>query len=139
MPAGRGGCFKAAFLLAPARWNVWASHSRPPSLPRPCACFLHCRQCVIGDGVRLSNCVLLHRVKVKSYARVADSIVGWGSSSEQPRGVPGREVVGESRVHSTELHRVCWMHSLGRQHCARREASQDGSARTAFMPRPDLA
>ena len=40
------------------------------------------RGCTIGDGVRLSNCVLLHRVKVKSYARVADSIVGWGTSSE---------------------------------------------------------
>lgn len=36
--------------------------------------------CVIGDGVRISNSVLLHRVKVKNYARVNDAIVGWGSS-----------------------------------------------------------
>ena len=41
--------------------------------------------CVIGDGVRISNSVLLHRVKVKNYARVNDAIVGWGSSGTSLR------------------------------------------------------
>ena len=47
------------------------------------------RGCTIGDGVRLSNCVILHRVKVKNYARVADAIVGWASTSECCQGVGG--------------------------------------------------
>ena len=46
----------------------------PPSLP-PCSC-------EIGDGVRLSNCVILNRVIIKNYARVADSIIGWSTKSE---------------------------------------------------------
>lgn len=53
------------------------------------------KQCTIGDGVRLSNCVLLHRVKVKDYAHVADSIVGWGSSVGSWARVDGKTVIGE--------------------------------------------
>jgi hypothetical protein len=47
--------------------------------------------CTVGNGVRLANCVLLHRVKVKDYARVADSIVGWGTSGEEEERGRGKE------------------------------------------------
>jgi len=44
--------------------------------------FTNMRSCEIGDGVRLSNCVILNRVSIKNYARVADSIIGWSSKRE---------------------------------------------------------
>ena len=51
--------------------------------------------CEVGDGVRLSNCVLLHRVKVKAHARIVDSIVGWGTSVGRWARVDSRAVIGE--------------------------------------------
>jgi mannose-1-phosphate guanylyltransferase len=53
------------------------------------------KECVIADGVRLSNCVLLHRVKVKNYSRIADSIVGWGCSVGRWARVDNKAVLGE--------------------------------------------
>eukprot|EP00890_Picochlorum_soloecismus_P001752 jgi/Picsp_1/2578/NSC_00809-R1_gdp-mannose pyrophosphorylase len=50
---------------------------------------------VIGDGVRLSNCVILHRVKVKNYARIADSIIGWGTSVGRWARIENKAVIGE--------------------------------------------
>jgi NDP-sugar pyrophosphorylase family protein len=54
--------------------------------------YLPC-SCEIGNGVRLSNCVILNRVQIKNYARVADSILGWSSkgargSASHPAMVP---------------------------------------------------
>jgi mannose-1-phosphate guanylyltransferase len=51
--------------------------------------------CEIGAGVRLSNSVLLHRVKVKDYARVADSIVGWASTLGSWSRLENKCVIGE--------------------------------------------
>jgi mannose-1-phosphate guanylyltransferase len=51
--------------------------------------------CKIGNGVRLSNCVLLHRVEIKNYARVADSIVGWGSRLGTWSRLENHSVIGE--------------------------------------------
>ena len=62
------------------------------------------KMCVIGDGVRLSNCVILHRVKVKSYARVADSIVGWGSSVGQWSRIDNKAVIGEDVFIGDEIY-----------------------------------
>ena len=60
--------------------------------------------CTIGDGVRLSNCVLLHRVKVKNYSRVADSIVGWGSSVGQWARIDNKAVIGEDVFVGDEIY-----------------------------------
>lgn len=62
------------------------------------------KECVIGDGVRLSNCVLLHRVKVKNYARVNDSIVGWGCSVGQWARVDNKAVLGEDVFIGDEIY-----------------------------------
>lgn len=62
------------------------------------------RLCVIGDGVRLSNCVLLNRVKVKNYARVSDSIVGWGSSIGSWARVDNKAVIGEDVFVADEVY-----------------------------------
>ncbi len=51
--------------------------------------------CEIGDGVRLSNCVLLHRVKVKDYAHVQDSILGWGTQVGRWARIENKAVIGE--------------------------------------------
>lgn len=51
--------------------------------------------CEIGDGVRLSNCVLLHRVKVKNYSHVADSILGWGTQVGRWARIENKAVIGE--------------------------------------------
>lgn len=60
--------------------------------------------CIIGNGVRLSNCVLLHRVKVKNYARVADCIVGWGSSVGQWARLDNKAVIGEDVFIGDEIY-----------------------------------
>lgn len=60
--------------------------------------------CVIGDGVRLSNCVLLHRVKVKSFARIADSIVGWGTQVGQWARIDNKAVIGEDVFVGDEIY-----------------------------------
>lgn len=57
----------------------------PPPNPTP-FCARAC-SCEIGDGVRLSNCVILNRVVIKNYARVADSIIGWSSKGGWGGGV----------------------------------------------------
>lgn len=62
------------------------------------------KACVIGDGVRLSNCVLLHRVTVNNYARVSDSIVGWGSSVGSWARVDNKAVIGEDVVIKDEVY-----------------------------------
>ena len=51
--------------------------------------------CVIGEGVRIRDAVLLHGVKVKDFARVADSIVGWSSSVGRWSRVENKAVLGE--------------------------------------------
>ncbi len=51
--------------------------------------------CVIGEGVRIRDAVLLHGVKVKDYARVADSILGWSSSVGRWSRVENKAVLGE--------------------------------------------
>ena len=63
------GCAAAAHPAA----SGWLTQRL--SFPPSCSC-------EIGDGVRLSNCVILNRVTVKKYARVADSIIGWSSKRE---------------------------------------------------------
>ncbi|KAL4539480.1 hypothetical protein Ndes2437B_g02148 [Nannochloris sp. 'desiccata'] len=62
------------------------------------------KMCVIGDGVRLSNCVILHRVKVKNFARVADSIVGWGTSVGQWARIDNKAVIGEDVFIGDEIY-----------------------------------
>lgn len=62
------------------------------------------KNCVIEDGVRLSNCVILHRVKVKNYARVADSIVGWSSSVGQWARIDNKAVIGEDVFIGDEIY-----------------------------------
>ncbi|GAB4814853.1 hypothetical protein N2152v2_001899 [Parachlorella kessleri] len=62
------------------------------------------RGCTIGDGVRLSNCVILHRVKVKNYARVADAIVGWASTIGQWARVENKAVIGEDVFVGDEIY-----------------------------------
>jgi mannose-1-phosphate guanylyltransferase len=52
-------------------------------------------ECEIGDGVRIRDSVLLHRVKVHNYARMADSIVGWGSSLGKWSRLENKAVIGE--------------------------------------------
>lgn len=59
--------------------------------------------CTVGNGVRLANCVLLHRVKVKDYARVADSIVGWGTSVGSWARVDNKSVIGEDVFIADEI------------------------------------
>lgn len=49
------------------------------------------RSCEIGDGVRLSNCVILNRVAIKNFSLIQDSIIGWSSKSEQGRWFGGRK------------------------------------------------
>eukprot|EP00884_Botryococcus_braunii_P006958 jgi/Botrbrau1/16263/Bobra.0066s0047.1 len=51
--------------------------------------------CEIGDGVRIRDSVLLHRVVVKNYARVADSIIGWGGSVGKWARIENKSVIGE--------------------------------------------
>ncbi|KAK9814845.1 hypothetical protein WJX72_012522 [[Myrmecia] bisecta] len=51
--------------------------------------------CELGNGVRISNSVLLHRVKVKNFARCADSIVGWGSTLGRWSRIENKTVIGE--------------------------------------------
>jgi mannose-1-phosphate guanylyltransferase len=60
--------------------------------------------CVVADGVRLSNCVLLHRVKVRNYARVADSIVGWGTQVGQWARIDNKAVIGEDVFVGDEIY-----------------------------------
>ena len=62
------------------------------------------QNCTIGDGVRLSNCVLLHRVSVKNYARVSDSIVGWGSKVGQWARIDNKAVIGEDVFVGDEIY-----------------------------------
>ena len=62
-------------------------HPTPLHIHPPAAAPLRSpvRSCEIGDGVRLSNCVILNRVTIKNYALVADSIIGWSSKREAGR------------------------------------------------------
>jgi mannose-1-phosphate guanylyltransferase len=53
------------------------------------------KDCVIGDGVRIRDSVLLHRVKVRDHARIADAIVGWESSVGAWARVENKAVIGE--------------------------------------------
>ncbi|KAK9810857.1 hypothetical protein WJX73_002434 [Symbiochloris irregularis] len=58
-------------------------------------------ECEIANGVRISNSVLLHRVKVRDYSRIADSIIGWGSSTGRWTRIDNKCVIGED-VHVRE-------------------------------------
>ncbi|CAK0785405.1 cytochrome c1 [Coccomyxa viridis] len=51
--------------------------------------------CELENGVRVANSVLLHRVKVKDFARVSDSIIGWGSSVGKWARIDNKSVIGE--------------------------------------------
>ncbi|KDD72216.1 hypothetical protein H632_c3685p0, partial [Helicosporidium sp. ATCC 50920] len=62
------------------------------------------KQCVIGDGVRLANCVLLHRVEVKNYACVTNSIVGWGSTVGSWARLDNKAVIGEDVTVGDEIY-----------------------------------
>ena len=62
------------------------------------------KNCVIANGVRLTNCVLLHRVKVKNYALIADSIVGWGTSVGQWSRINNKAVIGEDVFIGDEIY-----------------------------------
>ena len=57
---------------------------------------------VVGDGVRLLECTLLAGAKVESYARVAESIVGWSSIVRSWCRVEGGAVLGEDVTVSGE-------------------------------------
>lgn len=59
--------------------------------------------CVIGDGVRISNSVLLHRVSVKNYSRIHDSIIGWGCAVGAWARVDNKAVIGEDVVIKDEV------------------------------------
>lgn len=62
------------------------------------------KNCVIGDGVRVSDAVLLHRVKVKNYARISESIVGWGTSVGQWARIDNKAVIGEDVFIGNEIY-----------------------------------
>lgn len=51
--------------------------------------------CEIGDGVRIVNSVILHRVTIKNFARVADSILGWSSTVGSWTRIENKSVIGE--------------------------------------------
>jgi len=59
--------------------------------------------CVIDDGVRLANCILLENVKVCAHAVVINSIVGWGSTVGSWTRVEGVSVLGEDVHIGAEL------------------------------------
>ncbi|KAJ1920092.1 mannose-1-phosphate guanyltransferase [Tieghemiomyces parasiticus] len=59
---------------------------------------------VIGDGVRLQRCVLLDSVRVKDYAWVRNSIVGWNSTIGRWSRLEGVSVLGDDVTVSPEIY-----------------------------------
>ena len=51
--------------------------------------------CEIGDGVRLSRCVVMRGVTVANYAKVSDTIIGWGSRIGKWSRVENTAILGE--------------------------------------------
>ena len=51
--------------------------------------------CVLEEGVRLSNCVLLEGVRVCTHAVIIDSILGWRATVGEWTRVEGVSVLGE--------------------------------------------
>ncbi|CAD7694979.1 unnamed protein product [Ostreobium quekettii] len=60
--------------------------------------------CEIGDGVRLSTCVAMRGVKVKKYAKVANSIIGWHSRIGAWCRVENNAILGENVGVKDELY-----------------------------------
>ncbi|KAG0165931.1 mannose-1-phosphate guanyltransferase [Apophysomyces sp. BC1034] len=59
---------------------------------------------VIGDGVRLQRCVILEGAKVKDFAWVHSSIVGWHSSVGRWSRLEGCSVLGEDVTINDEIY-----------------------------------
>ncbi|KAL0079360.1 mannose-1-phosphate guanyltransferase [Phycomyces blakesleeanus] len=60
--------------------------------------------CVIGDGVRLQRCVILEGAKIKDFAWVNSSIVGWHSSVGRWSRLEGCSVLGDDVTISDEIY-----------------------------------
>jgi mannose-1-phosphate guanylyltransferase len=59
---------------------------------------------VIGDGVRLQRCVILEGAKVKDFAWVHSSIVGWHSSVGKWSRLEGCSVLGDDVTIKDEIY-----------------------------------
>ncbi|KAG0175044.1 mannose-1-phosphate guanyltransferase [Apophysomyces sp. BC1034] len=59
---------------------------------------------VIGDGVRLQRCVILEGAKVKDFAWVNSSIVGWHSSVGRWSRIEGCSVLGDDVTINDEIY-----------------------------------
>ncbi|KAI9315886.1 mannose-1-phosphate guanyltransferase [Dichotomocladium elegans] len=59
---------------------------------------------VIGDGVRLQRCVLLQGAKVKDFAWVQSSIIGWHSSVGRWSRLEGCSVLGDDVTVNDEIY-----------------------------------
>lgn len=59
---------------------------------------------VIGDGVRLQRCVILEGAKVKDFAWVHSSIVGWHSSVGRWSRLEGCSVLGDDVTIKDEIY-----------------------------------
>ncbi|KAL9559300.1 mannose-1-phosphate guanyltransferase [Mucor bainieri] len=59
---------------------------------------------VIGDGVRLQRCVIMEGAKVKDFAWVQSSIVGWHSSIGRWSRLEGCSVLGDDVTISDEIY-----------------------------------
>ena len=60
--------------------------------------------CVIGNGVRLRNCVVMKGVRVGNYTVCLNSIIGWQSSIGDWARVENGSVMGKDVAISDELH-----------------------------------
>ncbi|KAL1920502.1 uncharacterized protein VTP21DRAFT_879 [Calcarisporiella thermophila] len=60
--------------------------------------------CVIGDGVRLQRCVLMRGVRVKDFAWVKSSIVGWNSTVGRWVRLEGVSVLGDDVAVQDEVY-----------------------------------
>lgn len=62
------------------------------------------KDCVIGNGVRLRNCVIMSGTKIKDYAQVLGSIIGWYSSIGQWARIENGSVIGEDVHFKDEIY-----------------------------------
>ncbi|KAI7866138.1 mannose-1-phosphate guanyltransferase [Spinellus fusiger] len=60
--------------------------------------------CVIGDGVRLQRCVILEGAKIKDFAWVNSTIVGWHSSVGRWSRLEGCSVLGDDVTINDEIY-----------------------------------
>lgn len=59
---------------------------------------------VIGDGVRLQRCVILESVKIKDFAWVNSSIIGWNSTIGRWSRIEGCSVLGDDVTVNDEVY-----------------------------------